>query len=221
MRQKWKRRDGFVFLLILCLLAAILTGCGSDGGQAGQDGNNGDTNDRILQIDGLTYEKSVTFDYARCLAIDQYEGGYSLVDVFDDAKYLVVPEGGGVPKELDDSIQIIQLPLQHIYLGATAVMSLFDAIDALDHVSMTALKESGWTVENAAKRMREGKLVYAGKYNTPDYELILAQGCELAIESTMIYHTPDVKEMLEELGVPVLVDRSSYESNPLGSTEWI
>ena len=221
MRLKWKRRDGFVFLLILCLLAAILTGCGSDGGQTGQDGNNGDTNDRILQIDGLTYEKSVTFDYARCLAIDQYEGGYSLVDVFDDAKYLVVPEGGSVPKELDDSIQIIQLPLQHIYLGATAVMSLFDAIDALDHVSMTALKESGWTVENAAKRMREGKLVYAGKYNTPDYELILAQGCELAIESTMIYHTPDVKEMLEELGVPVLVDRSSYESNPLGRTEWI
>ena len=221
MRQKWKRRDGFVFLLILCLLAAILTGCGSDGGQAGQDGNNGDTNDRILQIAGLTYEKSVTFDYARCLAIDQYEGGYSLVDVFDDAKYLVVPEGGSVRKELDDSIQIIQLPLQHIYLGATAVMSLFDAIDALDHVSMTALKESGWTVENAAKRMREGKLVYAGKYNTPDYELILAQGCELAIESTMIYHTPDVKEMLEELGVPVLVDRSSYESNPLGRTEWI
>ena len=221
MRQKWKRRDGFVFLLILCLLAAILTGCGSDGRQAGQDGNNGDTNDRIMKIDGLTYEKSVTFYYARCLAIDQYEGGYSLVDVFDDAKYLVVPEGGSVPKELDDSIQIIQLPLQHIYLGATAVMSLFDAIDALDHVSMTALKESGWTVENAAKRMREGKLVYAGKYNTPDYELILAQGCELAIESTMIYHTPDVKEMLEELGVPVLVDRSSYESNPLGRTEWI
>ena len=221
MRQKWKRRDGFVFLLILCLLAAILTGCGSDGGQAGQNGKNGDTNDRILQIDGLTYEKSVTFDYARCLAIDQYEGGYSLVDVFDDAKYLVVPEGGSVPKDLDDSIQIIQLPLQHIYLGATAVMSLFDAIDALDHVSMTALKESGWTVENAARQMREGKLVYAGKYNTPDYELILAQGCELAIESTMIYHTPDVKEMLEELGVPVLVDRSSYESNPLGRTEWI
>ena len=221
MRQKWKRRDGFVFLLILCLLAAILTGCGSDGGQAGQDGNNGDTNDRILQIDGLTYEKSVTFDYARCLAIDQYEGGYSLVDVFDDAKYLVVPEGGSVPEKLDDDIQVIQQPLNHIYLGATAVMSLFDAIDALDHVSMTALKESGWTVENAAKRMREGKLVYAGKYNTPDYELILAQGCELAIESTMIYHTPDVKEMLEELGVPVLVDRSSYESNPLGRTEWI
>lgn len=219
MRPKSRNRRVCTYLLILSLLAAVLTGCGSS--TTGQEKNTDGANGKIPQIEGLTYEKSVTFDYARCLAIDQYEGGYSLVDVFDDAKYLVVPEGGSVPKELDDSIQIIQLPLQHIYLGATAVMSLFDAIDALDHVSMTALKESGWTVENAAKRMREGKLVYAGKYNTPDYELILAQGCELAIESTMIYHTPDVKEMLEELGVPVLVDRSSYESNPLGRTEWI
>lgn len=220
MMQKKSKRKLLSLLLCLLLSATMLSGCGGDDTETGQGSS--DTNGRgIPEIAGLTYEKSVTFDYARCLAIDQYEGGYSLIDVFDDAKYLVVPEGGSVPKELDDSIQIIQLPLQHIYLGATAVMSLFDAIDALDHVSMTVLKESGWTVENAAKRMREGKLVYAGKYNTPDYELILAQGCELAIESTMIYHTPDVKEMLEELGVPVLVDRSSYESNPLGRTEWI
>jgi len=45
--------------------------------------------------------------------------------------------------------------------------------------------------------------------------------CGLAIESTMIYHTPDVKEMIEDLKIPVMVDRSSYESNPLGRTEWI
>lgn len=86
---------------------------------------------------------------------------------------------------------------------------------------MTSLKESGWTIENAAARMKEGKIVYAGKYSEPDYEMILEKGCQLAIESTMIYHTPDVKEMLEELGISVLVDRSSYESNPLGRTEWI
>lgn len=221
MRPKSRNRRVCTYLLILSLLAVVLTGCGSDGGQAGQDGNNGDTNDRILQIDGLTYEKSVTFDYARCLAIDQYEGGYSLVDVFDDAKYLVVPEGGSVPENLEEDITVIRQPVNDIYLGATAVMSLFDAIDGLDHISMTSLKESGWTIENAAARMKEGMILYAGKYSEPDYEMILEKGCQLAIESTMIYHTPDVKEMLEELGVPVLVDRSSYESNPLGRTEWI
>ena len=37
----------------------------------------------------------------------------------------------------------------------------------------------------------------------------------------MIYHTPEVKERLEEFGIPVLVERSSYESHPLGRVEWI
>ena len=37
----------------------------------------------------------------------------------------------------------------------------------------------------------------------------------------MIYHSPQVKEAIEELGIPVLVERSSYESEPLGRLEWI
>ena len=219
MRKKMREKRICICLLILSLLAVMLTGCSSSA--TGQEGSNDSAGGQIPQIEGLTYEKSVDFTYAECLAIYQYEGGYSLVDIFDDARYLIVPEGGSVPKNLDEDITVIQQPVNDIYLGATAVMSLFDAIDGLDHISMTSLKESGWTVENAAARMKEGKIVYAGKYSEPDYEMILEKDCQLAIESTMIYHTPDVKEMLEELGVPVLVDRSSYESNPLGRTEWI
>ena len=37
----------------------------------------------------------------------------------------------------------------------------------------------------------------------------------------MIYHNPEVKEQLERLGIPVLVERSSYEIHPLGRMEWI
>ena len=37
----------------------------------------------------------------------------------------------------------------------------------------------------------------------------------------MINHTPEVKDKLEELGVQVLIEQSSYESSPLGRTEWI
>ena len=62
---------------------------------------------------------------------------------------------------------------------------------------------------------------YAGKYSAPDYERIVDKSCSLAIESTMIYHCPQVKEQLENLGVPVLVERSSYEADPLGRMEWI
>lgn len=59
-----------------------------------------------------------------------------------------------------------------------------------------------------------GKIAYAGKYSAPDYEKILSSDCGLAVESTMIYHTPEVKEQLERLGIPVLVERSSYEGHP-------
>ena len=59
------------------------------------------------------------------------------------------------------------------------------------------------------------------KYSAPDYEKILAANCGLAIENTMIYHTPEVKEQLERFGIPVLVERSSYESGPLARLEWL
>ena len=69
--------------------------------------------------------------------------------------------------------------------------------------------------------MQAGTMVYAVKYSAPDYETILAEGCDLAIENTMIYHTPEVVEQLESVGVPVLIERSSYESDPLGRIEWL
>ena len=69
--------------------------------------------------------------------------------------------------------------------------------------------------------MESGQILYAGKYNAPDYELICSKNCELAVESTMIGHAPEVKENLESFGIPVLVDHSSYEANPLGRTEWV
>ena len=69
--------------------------------------------------------------------------------------------------------------------------------------------------------MEDGRMLYAGKYNAPDYERILSGSCDLAVESTMIYHSPEVKEQLERLGIPVLVERSSYERHPLGRMEWL
>lgn len=64
-------------------------------------------------------------------------------------------------------------------------------------------------------------MLYAGKYSAPDYERIVSEGCDLAVESTMIYHNPEVKQQLEQFGIPVLVERSSYERHPLGRMEWI
>lgn len=158
--------------------------------------------------------------YANEFAIDEY-GDYYLLTIGDSDKYLIVPEGLSAPEGLSDDITVLAQPLDKTYLVSTSVMDLVRACDALDNVTLSGTKSSDWYIDEARKAMENGQMVYAGKYSAPDYELILSSGCNLAIENTMIYHSPDVKEKLEELGIPVLVERSSYESHPLGRLEWI
>ena len=82
-------------------------------------------------------------------------------------------------------------------------------------------KAVGCYIDEAKHAMETGYILFAGKYSTPDYEKIVEQNCDLAIENTMILHTPEVKEQLEKFGIHVLVDYSSYEPEPLGRTEWV
>lgn len=172
-------------------------------------------------IPGLTYESSLDLTYAQQFSVDYYEGGYALINITDSGEFLVVPEDAKVPEGLPSDITVLQQPLDHIYLVATSAMDLFRAIDAIGNIRLSGTDTDGWYIEEAKEAMENGDMIYAGKYSAPDYETILAEDCDLAVESTMIYHSPEVKEKLESFGIPVLVERSSYESHPLGRTEWM
>lgn len=170
---------------------------------------------------GLTYSHSMELMYAAEFAVDYYEEGYALITMAKGERYLVIPEGGKTPEGLEEEIVLLQKPLKNMYLAASAVMDMFVSLDALDLIRFSALKSESWYVDEARKAMEDGDILYAGKYSAPDYERIIAENCGLAIENTMIYHTPEIKEQLEKFGIPVLVDYSSYELNPLGRTEWV
>lgn len=173
------------------------------------------------EIPGLTCESVMDLEYAESFDVYYYNDGYKVIDVKEDRPYLIVPEDGEEPDDLDDNMVVLQQPLDNIYMAASAVMALFDSMDGLDSIRMSGTQENGWFVENAAKAMKDGKILFGGKYDKPDYEMLVAEGCSLAIESTMILHSPKVQEMIEDLGIPVFTDYSSYESEPLGRTEWI
>ena len=175
----------------------------------------------ILEIPGLTYDHSMELEYATQFAVDYYQDDYAVITIAQEGAYLVVPEGKEVPEGLDKEIKVLQQPLDHVYLVATSSMDLFRAIDGIGNITLSGTDANGWYIEEAKEAMENGNIQYAGKYSAPDYELILANGCDLAIESTMIYHSPDVREKLEEFGIPVLVEHSSYESDPLGRMEWL
>lgn len=175
----------------------------------------------ILEIPGLTYDHSMELEYATQFAVDYYQDDYAVITIAQEGSYLVAPEGKEAPEGLDKEIKVLQQPLDHIYLVATSSMDLFRAIGGIENITLSGTDANGWYIEEAKEAMENGNIQYAGKYSAPDYELILANGCDLAIESTMIYHSPDVREKLEEFGIPVLVEHSSYESDPLGRMEWL
>ncbi len=175
---------------------------------------------QALNKAGLSKTKEVDLQYAKGFEIEKY-GDYAYISIENSGDYLVVPEGGSVPEGLPQKTVVLQKPLDRTYLVSTSAMDLICSCNALDMIKLSGTKEIDWYVDEAKKAMESGKLLYAGKYRAPDYELILEKGCNLAIENTMIYHEPAVKEKLTELGIPVLVETSSYESHPLGRLEWI
>ena len=206
------RKRGMVLLLSLLLL--LTAAC-----SPGEGGADGERNTDISAE--LEYEDSMELLYAEKFSVDYYTGGFSLVTVNGSERYLVVPEGKESPGDLAEDITVLYQPLDRIYLVASAVMDMFISMDSLDVIRFTGTKAASWYLEEAREAVETGDILYAGNYSAPDYEQILAEGCDLAIENTMVYHTPEVKDQLEKFGIPVMVDYSSYETEPLGRTEWV
>lgn len=200
-----------LFLMIILGMMTILCAC-----SAQRVSTSGDKN-----ISGLEYEGSMKLKYAQQFAVDYYKGGYALISIKDGDRFLVIPEDKDVPENMDSDIKIIKRPLKNVYMVSTSAMDLVCAIDEEKNIRLSGTKEKDWYVDKAKDAMKSGNMLYAGKYSAPDYELILSEKCELAVENTMIYHSPEVIDKLENTGVPVLVEKSSYESHPLGRMEWI
>lgn len=209
-----RRKNRKILIKVICMLLIsglfVLSGCKKETSGA----------DRDISPQ-LVYESSMDLKYAKEFTVDYYEGGYALITIAESDRYLVVPDGCTVPDDLKEDIVVLEQPLDHMYLVASAVMDMFRSLDGMDAIRFSGQDADGWYIEEAREAMEAGEILYAGKYNMPDYELIVSKGCSLAIENTMISHSPEVKEKMEEFGIPVLVDYSSYESHPLGRVEWV
>ena len=196
------------FLKLVPAAALALSGCGSKTEPA--------------NTESLVFSHHYQLDYAQQFTADCYEGGYTMVSIPDSGqKFLVVPQDAAEVDSLPADVTVLRQPVENIYLVSTSVMDLILHLDALDSITLSGTKAEGWYLPEAKQAMEAGRIAYAGKYSAPDYEQILAANCSLAIQNTMILHTPEVKEQLEHFGIPVLVERSSYESGPLERMEWI
>ena len=205
----------------------------SDGAEKGQQTAAVGGNPAKTAAAPLTYDHSMELSYAENFAVDYYEGGYKLLTTrLNGDRILLVPKHQQAPKDAEALVSpsaegepgkliVLQEPVKNLYLVASSVMDMFAQLDSMDAISMCGLKEEDWYIPAAKQARKEGTLLYAGKYSQPDYELLLSQNCSMAIENSMIYHTPEVMEKLDEFGIPTLVEYSSYEEHPLGRVEWV
>ena len=205
----------------------------SDGAEKGQQTAAVGGNPAKTAAAPLTYDHSMELSYAENFAVDYYEGGYKLLTTrLNGDRILLVPKHQQAPKDAEALVSpsaegepgkliVLQEPVKNLYLVASSVMDMFAQLDSMDAISMCGLKEEDWYIPAAKQAMKDGTLLYAGKYSQPDYELLLSQNCSMAIENSMIYHTPEVMEKLGEFGIPTLVEYSSYEEHPLGRVEWV
>ncbi|MBO4382511.1 MAG: ABC transporter substrate-binding protein [Clostridia bacterium] len=215
-----KHKNLWAISLLIALLFS-LAGCSSSDKNDG--GPEQDPQKRCAVSDALTYKDSMDLTYAEEFAVDYFNEGGCLITVSDDRRYLV--DRGDVPeaalKDLPEDVTVLKAPIADVYLAASASMDYFDSCGAIDSIRFSSLKASAWDIEDAGLSMEDGSILYAGKYSTPDYELLKSEGCKLAVENTMIYHTPEIIKTIESLGIPVFIDLASREGTPQGRMEWI
>lgn len=204
-------RRGAVGLALLASASLALPGCSPTGEK--DDGDRG--------LAALGEPTPVALSHATQFSLDAYESGYRLATLASGERLLIVPEGATVPERLPEDIAVIRRPLENVYLASTGMICLVDAIGALDAIGVSSVRAEDSPVPAFAERLESGEISYGGIYRAPDYELITATGCPLAIENTNIDHVPEVRAKLEELGVTVLMEQSSREDEMLGRLEWI
>ncbi|MDM8270192.1 ABC transporter substrate-binding protein [Thermophilibacter provencensis] len=209
-------RRGALDLAGALLVPLTLAGC-SGGGEAPDA-----EKDAVARgLDALGEATPVELAHATQFSLDSYDGGYRLATLASGDRLLIVPENATAPEGLPDEVAVVQQPLENVYLVSTGMICLVDAIGALGAVGVSSVRAENSPAPAFTELLESGEIAYGGIYRSPDYELIAAAACPLAIENTNIDHVPEVRAKLEELGVVVLMEQSSREEDMLGRLEWI
>lgn len=172
----------------------------------------------------VRYEDNTVATKFRISEFKKYGKIVKLLVIDGNQNYLICPSDFStdeVKSAFGDDLTVLTQGVKNIYMAATACGADFRAINAIDSIGYSSIKAEDWYVEEIRSAMENGSIKFAGKYSAPDYELLTAKNVPLAIESTMILHTPAVREKLQSLGIPVLTDYSSYESSAEARMEWV
>ena len=197
--MKWTAAAVFAAVCLMACGGQAIDSAHSAALNDSQSTSDGSAADTSLVWADMKPDRNMELVYADQFSVDYYGDTCELITIEGTGRYLVVEEGYDAPSGLPDDVTVIRKPLKNVYLAASSAMDFMDALGTVPCVTMTSTKEEDWSIDSAAWALGSGDMTYVGKYSAPDYEALLMEECSLAI----------------------MVEHSSYESHPIGRTEWI
>ncbi|MCR4420707.1 MAG: ABC transporter substrate-binding protein [Clostridia bacterium] len=196
-------RSGWQRLLIMFLGALLLLSAGC----AGKEKPSG--------------AAAVPLEYATGFRIEQLEGGSYLVTDGEGRRLLLLPRGRQAPAQYA-GLTRVETPVRRVVVNSTHEAALLRALGELGSIVGVTEKEERWHIAEIKEGMKQGRIRLVGSGMAPlDYEAVMALKPDLVFTYTGFPDTVQVVRKLEELNLPVAVENSHLETDPLGQLEWL
>lgn len=195
--------------------------------ESGAAGDTTESNDGCVENYDPTvdyFPAKVTVDYATFEV--EYFNNYKVVTVNDpwlgadqSFTYVLVQCGTPAPEGFAD-VPVIEVPVPSIVSLSTTYLPQLEQLGLLDR--LVAVDSGDWTTTEAVRAaVAAGDVAVVGGGTTINIEVLLDLEPGLIMAYSIGMPEYDTFPVVEEAGLPVVLNGDFVEQNPLGRTEWI
>ena len=200
-----------------CLLLAALTwSCSSD-----SSGEKSSTTDQIQDQfpDKVEINHAIGFDliyhnsWKELLLFRHYN------DLIDTVRFALVQKGSPKPEGFE-AIRIIQIPALKLATTSTTHLGMFEMLNALPQLK--AIQSKNYvSSEKVRTLVDEGAIKEMAPAGMMNVELVISTGINAMLGVGYPNSQNDNYQMLEQAGIPVLLNADWQERTLLGRAEWV
>jgi iron complex transport system substrate-binding protein len=168
--------------------------------------------------------EQVSIDYAKNFTLE-YKDGYKLLTVTlpwlgatESLVYALIPNGTQVDEELGNAV-VIHTPIDSFVSLSSTYLPFLEQIGELN--SLIAVDTADY-IYNADVRLgvENGSVTTVGSGPTIDVETVVELAPDLIMTSASGSADWDTHPVLEQAGLPVVINSDYLEQDPLGRAEW-
>ena len=166
----------------------------------------------------------VTIDYAKNFTLE-YKDGYKLLTVTlpwlgatEPLEYALIPNGTQLDGEFGNAL-VVHTPIDSIISLSSTYLPFLDQIDEME--SLVAVDTADY-IYNADVRgwVEGGRIATVGSGPTVDIEKVVELAPDLVMTSASGSAEWDTHPVLQQAGLPVVINSDYLEQDPLGRAEW-